>query len=309
MEPKHFVAALAVAFGGVGSGCDKMPGKEGGEAAPEEISEEADDGTIKFRAEAKPLKPGDQMTGTLKITNVVPTKPPAALRQAGVRRPIDVETIIDVTYTAHYVAQEGDSSTWRFDFEQYSSKVQKDEAAAESTYGLPGESVTASIGGADGPSVTTKSGEPATESQSKVGIALARAHRARVKWREFFSSRDFVQGEIVKAPVGLFLGDLIESEYGLVTKGATTMSLFRLGMEDEEEVAYMDVSSNARVDVDNSKYSEFEMQGKAVVRLSDGALLSYDVEAKVTPRASTGEMLPTGSGSWRAEYQLQSAKP
>lgn len=280
-------------------GCDKEPSEAPPAAAVE-------DGPITAKAAATPIEPGTSLKVTIDAVSVIPTPPSSRMKKQGVFRPVDVETKVSTTFFVELVQREGGLARWRFDFESFEQVTKNGSTEAKSTYDLAGESLMVELG-EETQTVTNKAGDPATESQTRLARSLARSFEQRDEWRAFFGSRDFEQGKIVEAPSGLYLGDVLEFLLGDVRESHTTASLFRLGLVDESEVAHIDVNSNVQIDFEGADYGDISQSGRAVVRLGDGVLLDYDMEGKVVPRAATGEMMPSGSGTWKIEYRVDPA--
>ena len=273
------------------AGCEKAPPPA--PAAP-----------IVARVDHQPMMPGDSISATLQSSSVTARPPTKELKRLGVFRPVDVQRTVETTFGAKLVERSTERTRWRLDFQSFDSVLETSGSKKAATdHGLSGTSL---IWEKDGETVTvrTDDGKPATKSQSEVASALIEDLENRDPWGKFFSSREFLQAKLVEAPKGLFLAGLAEASLGEIAESHTTVSLFRLGLENEEEVAHFNVNSNMKTELADERYNDVLASGKVVVRIGDGTLVRYDLDGKVTPRAPTGEMLPTGSGRWTVDFEL-----
>lgn len=264
----------------------------------------------------RPVEPGTSFRASMEAATVVGKKAGRKLKKIGVFRAQDVSTELTTSFYAELVSR-GPATKWQLDFDTFSSRTEgTGSKTAESTYDLPKASLTVTFPPEGEPAegeapvettVVNKEGEPATESQAEIAIAIAEGLQDWEPWGKFLSSRAFEQGKITEAPKNLYIGSLAEAFYGPVSKAHTTVSLFRLGLEDGNEVAHFDVHSEFRSGPAGKAYDDFRAKGRMVVRVVDGTLLSYEIESKVTPRSATGEMLPGGSGKFTMSYLVDPA--
>ena len=256
----------------------------------------------------KPLEVGASFRATLRAESVVPrflSKERA--KSLGQIRAIETTTAVETAFFAELV-ELSPAEKWRIDFETYTRTTQTQGGEqATSSHELPDNAFFVEFQ-ADSVVVTDEHGAAATDSQVRVCAAIGEVLRERHAWAKFVSSRQFGQGKVIAAPDGFVLGRFIESMFGSVSHGNTTVSFFRFGEDAaKRELAYFDVHSRFRAtdeQVTDGSYFDLEATGRAVLRVADGLLSGYDVSAKVTPRAATGAMLPEGSGKWSMAFEI-----
>lgn len=229
-------------------------------------------------------------------------------KRMGQYRAVETRTAVNTTFYAELKATEPER--WRLDFESFTRTTQTMGAEeATSTHSIPDMAFFVEF--TDPPSVTDEHGGDVTESQAEYTIGVANVLRERHAWGEYIVTREFSQGKIVEAAKGLVLGRFAESMFGPISDPHTTVAFFRFGQDAaKNELAIFDVHSRFKAvepEMSDGSYFDFEAKGRASMRISDAFLTGYDVSAKVTPRAKTGEMLPEGSGSWRVDFDIDAA--
>ncbi len=258
----------------------------------------------------RPLSVGTSFRASLSAESVVPrflSKQKA--KRMGQIRPVDTRTTVETTFYAELI--EVTPEKWRIDFEQFKRTTQTVGAEeATSTHELPDRAFFIEFLPEE-TIVLDEHGALGTESQTQYTFAVAQVLRERHAWGKFAASRSFGQGKIVEASKGLVPGRFVESMFGKVSDGHSTVSFFRFGEDAaKREVAHFDVHSRFKAtpeEMTDGSYFDFEATAKTVLRVADGLQMSQDVSAKVTPRASTGAMLPEGSGSWKLAFAIDAA--
>ena len=263
-------------------------------------------GEVVAKLEARPLGVGTSFRATLEAESVMPrflSKQKA--RRTGQIRAVDARVTVTTSFQAELLALEPER--WRIDFEAFSRATQTAGAEeATSTYDLPGNAFIAEFG--EPAVVTDAEGGDVTDSQHEYTLAVADVLRERHDWAEYIASREFGQGKIVQGSKGLVLGRFAQALFGPISDPHTTVALFRFDEDAaKNEVAHFEVHSRFKAhspEGTDGSYFDFEAKGSNALRVNDALLIAYSVAAKVTPRAATGAMLPEGSGSWRAKFEI-----
>lgn len=256
---------------------------------------------------ARPIGVGTSFRAKLSASSVIGRFPSKELaKRIGQYRAIDTYTTVETNFYAELVALEPEK--WRIDFETFERSTKREGGEeAVSTYDLPDKAFFVEFG-PEQTTVKDEDGADATESQTEISTSVANVLRERHTWAKFGSSRDFGQGKIVEAPDDLVLGRFVESVFGPVSDPHSTVSFFRFGEDAAKtEVAYFEVNSRFKAtepEMKDGSYLDFEARGKAILRVVDAMLVGYEVDAKVTPRAKTGAMLPEGSGKWHVSFEI-----
>jgi hypothetical protein len=261
----------------------------------------------------RPLEEATSFRATLESTSELPTMPSKKVqRRTGLYRPIDVARTIRATYFAELDSSRRKDRTWRLDFKSFENKTTTSalKETASSDHELTNATLFVQIGKGE-PSVRLESKEheelKPTQSQIEYGLAIARDLEHLEQWGRFLSRQEFPQGKFVELPDGLRPGTLAETMFGPIESSNGTVSLFRLGLQDGNEVAHFDVHArlNARSERDGKPvFMDIESNGRIVARVVDGLVTSYDLKSKVTPRTPEGQMLPEGSGTWEVHFAI-----
>jgi hypothetical protein len=258
----------------------------------------------------RPFQEKTSFRAHLESSSVLPMMPSKRVqRRTGLYRPIDVMNTVRTTYFVELDTSRGGERTWRFDFESFENRTTTSalNEAGTTDLNLPDTTLFVQLGGEEGPMVRRKAEESATGSQEEFAVAMARDLQNLEEWSRFLAAKDFRQGTFVEVPEGLHPGMFGEKLFGPIESSNATVSLFRLGIEDGSEVAFFDVHArmNARpVEKGKTDYYDIESRGQIVARIVDGLIVSYDFKSKVTPRTSTGAMLPKGSGQWEVRFDV-----
>ena len=239
---------------------------------------------------------------------VVPTEPSKKVRRkTGQLRAVDVTTNVATQFRVTRAPNDGSAEVWKLQFETFSKQTERPDApTAKTDHDLPDRTLLVALT-EEGPVVTDEEGNPTTESQSEFGVAIARDLATRQAWGKFLSSREFPQGKIVEASENMVLGKFAEVFFGEVLESHTTVSLFRLALEEGSEAAIFEVHSRTKTKAPDGRkdvFMDIESRGKIVVRIVDGVMLRYTVDSKVVPRNEAGAMLPVGSGSWTMTFDV-----
>lgn len=259
----------------------------------------------------RPFQESTSFQARLESSSVLPTMPGKRVqRRTGLYRPIDVINTVGTTYFAELDTSRGKNRTWRFDFESFENQTTTSALNETGTtdYNLPGVSVFVELGD-DEPSVELKGDQPPTRSQIDFTVAMAHDLQNLEEWSRFLASQEFPRGRVFEVPDGLYPARLGETFFGPIESSNATVSLFRLGLKGGSEVAFFDVHArmNARAKRGRKTvYMDIESRGRIVARIVDGFIVSYDLNAKVTPRTPQGQMLPEGSGQWEVRFDVDS---
>lgn len=307
---------------GAFAGCDDKP-EPAAQTATQTVAKGAPQpGDDKISAEPayRGLPDGTTFRAELTSRSVIPTPPTKEMRRrTGQLRAVDIETTLKARFDATKVEREpaedaADGATrpesWNLSFEVFEKVTERaDLPTATTSHDFPDQTFQVDLVDDEADVRLAKDdtvGE-ATGFQTKFATAIANDLATRDDWGKFLASREFPQGKIVEVPEGLVLGRFATAFFGPITEAHTTVALFRLGMEDESEVAIFEVNNRMKSASEQEGEEiviDFETKGKLVVRIIDGLILRYNLDSRIVPRNKAGAMLSSGSGAWDMTFSI-----